>query len=103
MTVVLTGGSPGRHLVDDRHVEVPVEGHRQGPRDRGGGHDQEVGIDLIGLLLEQHPLGHPEAMLLVDHGHPEPGEVDSFLDEGVGADQDVDLAAGHVSRAGDRG
>ncbi|MCX5908302.1 MAG: hypothetical protein NTY64_14245, partial [Deltaproteobacteria bacterium] len=34
-------GSPaGGQLVDDGDIQVPIEGHSQGTRDRGGGHDQ---------------------------------------------------------------
>ncbi len=40
---------------------------------------------------------HPEAVLLVDHGHPEAGEVHAFLDERMGPDRDVDGAVGDPS------
>ena len=38
----LDGLAPRRHLVDDRHVEVAVERHRQRARYRRGSHDQNV-------------------------------------------------------------
>ncbi|MNF45260.1 hypothetical protein D3C84_263880 [compost metagenome] len=35
-------GAPRRQLIEDRGVEVGIGAHRQGPRDRCGGHDQLV-------------------------------------------------------------
>ena len=44
--------------------------------------------------LQQQPLRHAEAMLLVDHDQPEPLVGDLRLEDGVGADEDVDAAVG---------
>ena len=54
------------------------------------GHDQQVGFRAVRLLLELHSLMDAEAMLFVDHGDSQPGEVDTFLDERVGPDDDID-------------
>ena len=84
---------PGGLLPEDRHVEVAVDGHRRGPRDRRGGHDEHVRHrSPTRLVLEGGPLLHAEAVLLVDHDHAEAVELDRLLDEGVGADEHVDLA-----------
>ena len=40
------GGAAGISS-SSRHVEVAVEGHRQGPRDGGGGHDEQVGLRAL--------------------------------------------------------
>ncbi len=39
----------GRHFVDQRHVEVAVNGHRQRPRYGRRGHDENVGIHPAGF------------------------------------------------------
>ena len=60
--------SARRQLVEHRHVEVAVDGHRRGARDRGGRHHQHVGDGAVGALRAQRrPLLDAEAVLLVDH------------------------------------
>ena len=81
---------PG-HLIDDRHVEISVEGHRQGPRDRCGSHYQKVGLHQIGLLFELHTLRNAKPVLFVDHDNTKTVEVDALLYEGVGAYHEIDL------------
>ena len=41
------GRAPGRQLVDDAYVKVTVEGQRQGARNRGRRHDQNIGLARI--------------------------------------------------------
>ena len=78
----------GGELVDDRLLEVPVQRHRQRPRDRRG----QIGRGFTVTLLTQHvALLCPEAMLLVDDSHPERGELDRLLNQGVRPDDDVDV------------
>ena len=48
----------------------------------------------VALVAQRGSLLDPEAMLLVDHHRAEAGEAHPFLDEGVGADGDVDGAVG---------
>ncbi len=55
----------GGQLVDDGHVQVPVQDQGQRPGDGGGGHDQDVGVVPLGG--QRRPLGHAEAVLLVRH------------------------------------
>ena len=45
--------APGRQLVDHRHVEVGVGGHRERPRDRRRRHDQLVRVAARRALLAQ--------------------------------------------------
>ena len=60
-----------------------------------GSRPRAVGARHAGPLgPEQGPLLDAEAVLLVDHGHAERREGDAVVDEGVGADDDVDLAGG---------
>ena len=101
--LVVLGAGPGgddllaarRPRADHGDVEVAVDRHRRRARDRRGGHDQDVGHRAAARLVAQRrPLLDAEAVLLVDHDRAERGEVDALLDEGVGADGDVDLAGG---------
>ena len=62
----LHGLAAGGQLVDNRYIQIAVQNQGQGPRDRGGGHDQRVGMGAFGG--QGGPLGHAEAVLLVgDH------------------------------------
>ena len=88
----------GRLLVEDREVHVAVLGERQAARDRGRGHHQDVGA--LALLAEVHALADAEAVLLVDDGEAEVAEGDVLLEEGVGADEDGDLAGGQRREPG---
>ena len=85
----------GWHLVEHRHVEVPIQRHGQGARYGGGGHDQEVRVVVLCLFPKLNPLVHPETVLFVDDGDAEPGELDTFLDERMGPDDEVDVAPGN--------
>ncbi len=76
----------GGKLVEDGHVEVAVVRERERPRDRRRGHDQHV--RRRALLLQHHALVDAEPVLLVDHGQRQVGELDPFLDQGMGADHD---------------
>ena len=51
------------HLIDDRNVHFTIGRDRQGPRDRGGRHRQDIRI--IPLLPQTLPLVDPEAVLLI--------------------------------------
>ena len=102
----LDGLTALRHLVEHDHVEVAVVGERQGPRDRGRGHDQDVGLDA--LALQGHPLVQAEPMLLVDDRERQVVERHALLHQRVGPDRQVDRTVGdplHDARAvlpGDR-
>ena len=81
---------PRGQLVEDRQVEVPVEGLGQRPGDRRRGREQEMRIEA--LLAQGRPLPHAEPMLLVDHGETQPLERDALDDEGVCPDDHIELA-----------
>src|SRR5262249_60172003 len=49
-------------------------------------------------LGERQALMHPEAMLFVDCGQREIAKLDLLLEQGMGADQHVDLAQGQPSK-----
>ena len=95
----------GRQLVDHRHVEVGVCGHRQRAGNRGRGHDQlvRVAAGMLALVAKRHSLVDAEAVLLVDDEERETAETDPLLEEGVGADGDADVAAGERLLGGPAG
>jgi hypothetical protein len=71
----------GRQLVDGADVQVGVVAHRQRARDGRGAHHQQVGLQLAGrrgflqLGAQRQALRHAEAVLLVDDGQAQAGEV----------------------------
>ncbi len=87
------GLASGRQFVDDRDVQVAVEGHGKRAGDGGGGHHQHVGRPGV-LRPEAGPLLHAEAVLLVDHHEAQVAELHLVLDQGVGADQQLYFARG---------
>ncbi len=95
-SVVGAHGMPSRgQLVDDGAVEVAVEGHGEGTRNGSGGHHEDVGWGR-GLAPQFGALFHAEAVLLVDDHECEVFEMHVVLDEGVGADENVDFAVGEL-------
>ena len=81
----------GRHLGNHRYVEVAVDAHREGPRDRRRRHQEDMRIAC--LLLEGFPLEHAESMLFVDDGEPQTVEADLPLDDRMSTHDDVDFTA----------
>ena len=88
--------APRRQLVEDADVEVAVHGHRRRARDRRRRHHEDVGHGFAGLVAQGGALFDAEAVLLVDDDDAEAMEVDRRLDQGVGADDDVDRAGGEI-------
>ena len=76
----------GRRQRELGDVEVSVDRERQRPRYRRRGQVEDV---RAAPLDERRSLRDAEAMLLVDHGDGEIGEVDLLLDERVRADDDL--------------
>ena len=68
------------------------QAHVQGPRDRRGREGQDVDGRAQGL--EPFLVLDAEPLLLVDDDQPQVLERDVFLEDPVGADQDVDAAGG---------
>ena len=86
--------APRRQLVDHRHVQIGIEGHRQRARDRRRRHHQLVRQETA-LPAQRQPLRHAEAVLLVHDGQRQPGKDHRILDQRMRADQHVHLAGGH--------
>ena len=77
-----------RQLAQLGPVEVAVDEHRRGARDRRRGHDEHVG--LVALAAQQLALLDAEPVLLVDHDDPRSRELARLVDQRVRADEDVD-------------
>ena len=90
---------PRRELVDDAHIEIPVHGHAQRPRNGGGGHHQDVRRNLC-LGPQTGALGHSEPVLLVDHDQAEAMEDHLGLEHRMGADKEMDRAVREASEDG---
>ena len=88
----------GWRLLNGRHIPQTGEGHVQRPGD--GGSRQGQHVHLTAHLLEPLLVGHAEALLLVDDQQPQILELHIFLQELVGADQQVQTAgAGSLQNA----
>ncbi len=66
-----------------RHVEIAIGGHHQGARDRGGAHQQGVGI--AALCGERQALLDAKAVLLVDDDESEVAKYDIGLQQRMGS------------------
>ena len=82
-----------RKFVDGGDVQVAVEGQREGAGDGSGRQDQGVGV-FDALLPEGGTLEDAEAVLLVHNGQGQVGDFYSRLNQGVGANQQVQVAVG---------
>ena len=80
----------GRLLIQQRHVQIAIDRHRQSPRNRGGRHDQHVRHDP--LADQRRPLRHAEFVLLVDHYQSKILEGNRVIEQRVSADDDLRLA-----------
>ena len=81
----------GRRRGDDRQVTQPGHAHVQGARNRCGGEGQQVhlGTQLFHALL----VAHAKAVFLVDDHQTQLLEAHVVLQQAVGADHDIDVAA----------
>ena len=82
----------GRHLVEEREVEVAVECQGQGARDRCGRHDEHVGVGL--LRGEFGALAHAEFVLLVDDNESGIPDCLRRKQQGVSSDDDARARGG---------
>ena len=83
-----------RQPPDRRDIKIAEDRQRQRPRDRRRRHHQRVRDRLrVGRLgPECRALVDTETVLLVDHDDGETLEADGLRQQGVGADQEIDLA-----------
>ena len=88
-------GASGGKLANHGDVEVAKGRHRHGARD-GRGREHQCVRDVLRLSVQQVPLLHTEAMLLVDHHEAKVEKLHVVLQQGVGADDDARLTGGRA-------
>ena len=71
-----------------------MERKGEGTGNRGGGHGQQVGLEALGK--QAVALTHPKAVLFIDHHQPQAIELDRIFQEGVGADQKLQLTVHQI-------
>ena len=81
----------GRQLVDDRYVEVAIDGHGKRTGYRGCRHDQHVGRNGV-FLPQLGTLRHAEAVLFVDDNHAEVLEDDLLFEQGMSSYKEMYFA-----------
>ena len=87
-TCVVIGERPCGQLGERRDLEVAEDGHRDGARDRRGGHDEHVrAVSSRALARQRLALLDAEAVLLVDDDEPEVEELHLVLEQRVRADR----------------
>ena len=80
-----------RRRGDNAQIPQAGHGHLQGARNRGRGERQHM--RLRAQLFEALLVGHPEMLLLVDDDQAQGAKGNGLGQQGVGADDDVDLTA----------
>lgn len=90
----LDGLSSRRQFIERADVKICEVGEGEGSGDWGGGHDQVMG--RVAFAFKDRALADAELVLLIDDHQAQVGELDVFLDQGLRADREVDLAAGQV-------
>ena len=83
--------APRRLFIQARHIQIAIDRQRQRPGDGRGAHHQRVG--RAALLRQAAPVGHAEAVLLVDHHQRQIVERHAVLEQGMGAADHRRLAA----------
>ena len=76
--------SSRRLLGEPRDIEVAIGGHHQSTRDRGGAHQQRIGV--LSLGVEAETLLDAKTVLLVDHDECKIAKLDIRLQQGVRTD-----------------
>ena len=88
----LHGRAARRQLINHRQIKIGISGHRQGARDRRGGHDQLMRGQLFALAAQRQALVHAETMLFIDDHQAKVFELHIVLKQGMGADHHFQLA-----------
>ena len=83
--------APGRQLVDNRHIEVAIQGHGQGTGYRRGRHHQHMRRIAV-FSPQTGALSHTETMLLVYHDHAQRLKKHRVFQHGMRPDQNPYLA-----------
>ncbi len=94
--------SARRQNIDGGHVQIAEQRHGQGARNGRGAHHQQMRLQAAALraraqaVAQGQALRHAEAMLLVHDRQPQAGKTHLRLNDGVGAQHELRLPAGHA-------
>ena len=91
------GLATGRALVDLALIHFAKAGEREAARNRRRGHRQHVRRHPA-LVGQHQPLGDAEAVLFIHHHQAQIIIGDRFLEDGVGANKDIDPARCQISQ-----
>ena len=86
--------TPRRQLLNQRHIQIAVHGQSHGTRNGRCRHDQYIRHQPA-LLLQLRPLGNTEAVLFVRHHQAQLCKRHTFLNQRMGADNDIHLLCGN--------
>ena len=82
--------SAGRQFINDRHIQVAIQGHGQRTGNRGGCHNKHM--RRTGILSPQFgPLGYSKTVLFVNHHQTQGREVDGVFNHGMRTNQDMHI------------
>ena len=82
---------PAGIVADGGNIQVAESRQGEGTGNRGGCHEQE--IRLLPFSHDRHALQHAELVLLVHDHEPEAARKRRLREQGVSAEEDVDLAS----------
>ena len=98
----------GRQFIEDGDIQIAIERHGKGARDRGGSHYQDVRARRA--IEQARALGHAELVLFVDDQQADIVEkiAGAIEQQGMGADDEIGSISicgggGFVARAGAQG
>ncbi len=84
-------------FVDGGGIQIGIGRHRQGARNRRGGHDQLMRVEALlqTFLPQRQTLMNTKAVLFVDNHQRQAVKLHLFLENGVRADNHLHLPAGY--------
>ena len=80
-----------RQFIQGGQVQVAIQGQGQGAGYRGSGHNQGVRI-FLAFLPQGKTLHYAETMLFIHYRQSQVGHIYAVLNQGVGADKQVQVA-----------
>ena len=82
--------SAGRQLINDRHIQIAIQGHGQRTGNRGSCHNQYM--RRTGILSPQlGSLGYSKTVLFVNHHQSQRREVDGIFNHSMRTNQDMHI------------
>ena len=90
-------GSSRWEFINHRRIQIGIGGHRQGARNRGGGHDQLMRVEalLLAFFPQCQALMNAKTVLFIDDHQRQAVKLHLFLEDSVGADNHLHLTTGN--------